>query len=83
MTGGEIPSEVMNKKAVSIINRVRDKLTGRDFDTDEQPVDVRRQVDLLIRSATAHENLCQLYIGWSVGLPPCLTWVSLPLQTCL
>lgn len=58
-----IPSEVMNKKAVNIINRVRDKLTGRDFATEE-PVDVQRQVELLIQQATSHENLCQCYIGW-------------------
>ena len=62
-----IPSEVMNKKAVNIINRVRDKLTGRDFAT-EDPVDVHRQVELLIQQATSHENLCQCYIGWSVTL---------------
>ncbi|XP_076451616.1 serine/threonine-protein kinase mTOR-like isoform X2 [Babylonia areolata] len=58
-----IPTEVMNKKAVNIINRVRDKLTGRDFGT-EDPVDVQRQVELLIQQATSHENLCQCYIGW-------------------
>ncbi|KAK7093536.1 serine/threonine-protein kinase mTOR-like isoform X2 [Littorina saxatilis] len=58
-----IPSEVMNKKAVNIIQRVRDKLTGRDFATEE-PVDVTRQVELLIQQATSHENLCQCYIGW-------------------
>ena len=57
----------MNKKAVNIINRVRDKLTGRDFAT-EDPVDVQRQVELLIQQATSHENLCQCYIGWSVPL---------------
>nr|KAG5704724.1 hypothetical protein BaRGS_005180 [Batillaria attramentaria] len=58
-----IPSEVMNKKAVNIINRVRDKLTGRDFATDD-PISVQRQVELLIQLATSHENLCQCYIGW-------------------
>ncbi|KAK7494179.1 hypothetical protein BaRGS_00014652, partial [Batillaria attramentaria] len=57
-----IPSEVMNKKAVNIINRVRDKLTGRDFATDD-PISVQRQVELLIQLATSHENLCQCYIG--------------------
>ena len=61
----------MNKKAVNIINRVRDKLTGRDFAT-EDPVDVQRQVELLIQQATSHENLCQCYIGWSVPLVWCV-----------
>ncbi|KAG7166823.1 Serine/threonine-protein kinase mTOR-like [Homarus americanus] len=56
-------SEALNKKAVAIVNRVRDKLTGRDFCHDE-PLDVHRQVELLIAQATSHENLCQCYIGW-------------------
>ncbi|XP_071544223.1 serine/threonine-protein kinase mTOR [Panulirus ornatus] len=56
-------SEALNKKAVAIVHRVRDKLTGRDFCHDE-PLDVHRQVELLIAQATLHENLCQCYIGW-------------------
>ncbi|KAL8588019.1 hypothetical protein ACOMHN_026136 [Nucella lapillus] len=64
LTGSvNMPTEVMNKKAMSIISRVRDKLTGKDFAT-EDPVDVQRQVELLIQQATSHENLCQCYIGW-------------------
>jgi FKBP12-rapamycin complex-associated protein len=55
--------EELNKKAVSIINRVRDKLTGRDFGTPE-PIDVPTQVSLLVKQATSHESLCQCYIGW-------------------
>ena len=57
--------EALNKKAITIVHRVRDKLTGRDFPTEES-VDVPKQVDLLIKLATSHENLCQCYIGWSV-----------------
>lgn len=56
-------SEALNKKAVAIVHRVRDKLTGRDFCTEE-PLDVHKQVELLIAQATSHENLCQCYIGW-------------------
>ena len=56
-------SEALNKRAVAIINRVRDKLTGRDF-CHEEPLDVHKQVELLIAQATSHENLCQCYIGW-------------------
>ena len=52
-----------NKKAVAVVNRVRDKLTGRDFDANIT-LNVNQQVDLLIRQATSHENLCQCYIGW-------------------
>lgn len=55
--------EALNKKAVAIVNRVRDKLTGSDF-TSHNNLDVPTQVDLLIKQATSHENLCQCYIGW-------------------
>lgn len=56
------PAEVTNKKARLIIDRVKQKLTGNDFNTNE-PVDVQKQVDLLIQQATNNENLCQNYIG--------------------
>lgn len=45
-------------RSVEIMNRVRDKLTGSDFHRD-QPVDIPTQVELLIKQATSHENLCQ------------------------
>lgn len=57
--------EALNKKALAIITRVRDKLTGRDF-SHEETLSVRQQVDLLIQQATNNENLCQCYIGWYV-----------------
>ena len=57
--------EAVNKRALQIVNRVRDKLTGRDFNKNEAvDVDVDTQVDLLILQATSHANLCQAYIGW-------------------
>ncbi|CAG5108662.1 Similar to Mtor: Serine/threonine-protein kinase mTOR (Rattus norvegicus), partial [Cotesia congregata] len=55
--------EALNKKALAITNRVRDKLTGRDF-SHEETLNVKRQVQLLIQQATNNENLCQCYIGW-------------------
>lgn len=54
--------ERLNKRALSVINRIMDKLTGRDFDKKVQ-LNVEQQVDLLIKQATSNENLCQLYIG--------------------
>ncbi|XP_015233310.1 PREDICTED: serine/threonine-protein kinase mTOR [Cyprinodon variegatus] len=60
---GLVQPEALNKKAIQIINRVRDKLTGRDF-SHEETLDVPTQVELLIKQATSHENLCQCYIGW-------------------
>ena len=53
----------MNKRALQIVNRVKDKLTGRDFNKDEEIL-VEKQVDLLIQQATSRANLCQAYIGW-------------------
>ena len=64
---GDIPPPegemILNKKAVGIINRVKEKLTGRDFNGDDV-LPVEEQVQLLINQATSHENLCQCYIGW-------------------
>ena len=60
--GGQQP-EALNKKALDIVQRVRDKLTGRDFNPKEC-LSVKEQVDLLICQATNNENLCQCYIGW-------------------
>ncbi|UJR07918.1 hypothetical protein I4U23_012201 [Adineta vaga] len=50
-------------QTVEVINRVRDKLIGNDFHREE-PVDISTQVELLIKQATSHENLCQSYLGW-------------------
>jgi len=60
--GGQQP-EGLNKKALDIVQRVRDKLTGRDFNPKDC-LCVKDQVDLLICQATNNENLCQCYIGW-------------------
>ncbi|XP_050677035.1 serine/threonine-protein kinase Tor-like [Leptidea sinapis] len=58
------PESNLNKRALAILNRIRDKLTGRDFPHIEAVVSVPKQVDLLITMATNNENLCQCYIGW-------------------
>ena len=57
------PQETLNKKALAVVTRVKEKLTGRDFG-NEEPFSVQEQVKLLILQATSHENLCQCYIGW-------------------
>jgi len=59
--------EVLNEKALTVIRRVQDKLTGADFpdrEDDLGPLDVSNQVQRLIVQATSAENLCQLFIGW-------------------
>jgi hypothetical protein len=75
----EVPDqqEELTEKAVSVIRRVMDKLTGLDFETGlgagaaagagagrQNVLDVHEQVDRLIRQATASENLCLSYVGW-------------------
>ncbi|KAF4041334.1 FATC domain-containing protein [Phytophthora infestans] len=54
----------LNEKALSVIDRVKKKLAGRDFDDGSRVLTVDAQVDRLIHQATSHENLCQLYYGW-------------------
>lgn len=61
--------EALNEKALKVIQRVQDKLTGTDFaepDTEgvAEPLDVQDQVQRLLVEATSSENLCQLFIGW-------------------
>lgn len=63
IVGENSQPEALNKKALTIVTRVREKLTGRDF-AHEESLTVDRQVHLLILQATANENLCQCYIGW-------------------
>ena len=55
-------AEVLNSRAVEVITRVHNKLTGQDFSTEV--LDVEAQVHKLVAQATSHENLCQLYMGW-------------------
>ena len=55
--------EVQNARALQVLARVKEKLTGRDFKADEE-LNVEKQVAKLIGQATSVENLCQHYIGW-------------------
>lgn len=55
--------ETLNTRAVAVVTRVSNKLTGRDFNP-RVTLDVQTQVDKLIQQATSLENLCQCYIGW-------------------
>lgn len=62
-------NEVLNERAVAVMKRMSDKLTGRDFSQEGMPNSgdsdsVQTQVQRLIMQATAHDNLCQSYIGW-------------------
>ncbi|KAI8813143.1 armadillo-type protein [Cladochytrium replicatum] len=55
--------EALNTRALSVINRVQNKLTGRDFKPNVT-LDVTEQVQRLVTQATSLENLCQCFIGW-------------------
>ncbi|KAI9151477.1 Serine/threonine-protein kinase tor2 [Paramyrothecium foliicola] len=60
---GAQEAESQNARAVEVLDRVQQKLTGRDFKNNEE-LDVVNQVNKLIIEATKLENLCQHYIGW-------------------
>ena len=55
--------EVQNARALQVLKRVREKLTGRDFKPEEE-LKIEDQVEKLLQEATSLENLCQHYIGW-------------------
>ena len=57
------PAEMQNARALEVLDRVQQKLTGRDFKPGEE-LDIVAQVNKLIMEATKLENLCQHYIGW-------------------
>lgn len=53
--------DALNNKALALLRRVEDKLSGTDFG---EPLEVADQVQRLLTQATSCENLCQLFIGW-------------------
>jgi len=55
--------EAVSAGAMNVVNRVSNKLTGREYGTPE-PLDIKSQVERLIQDATKVENLCQAYVGW-------------------
>jgi len=57
------PAEILNHRAVEVVDRIKKKLTGRDF-KEYEVLDVVGQVDKLIRQASSTENICQSFIGW-------------------
>lgn len=61
------------KKAQSVMNRITEKLNGREFIAQDvqrnafaarEALPVEDQVNRLILEATSHENLCQHFSGW-------------------
>lgn len=52
-----------NQKALGVLERVSDKLTGRDFPR-KGTLQVNKQVEFLIAQAMSSELLSQAYLGW-------------------
>merc|ERR1719152_646653 len=65
-----VANEVLNERAVEVMQRLGDKLTGRDATTvgqqgaDSGDLSVQAQIRRLVKESTSNENLCQSYIGW-------------------
>ena len=61
-------NDALNERAVSVMQRMSAKLTGRDGDhhhSDTMMSDsVEMQVERLITEATSAENLSVSYVGW-------------------
>jgi len=58
-----LEEKVVNKKALEILHKIKNKLRGHNANLDKI-LNVEEQVDMLIEQATSTENLCQLYVGW-------------------
>lgn len=56
-------NQAVNRQAVAAIQRVSNKLTGRDFEYNHVH-DVPAQVERLIQQAVDPERLCIAYSGW-------------------
>ncbi|KAH7108058.1 FAT domain-containing protein [Auriculariales sp. MPI-PUGE-AT-0066] len=64
-SAGELISqgEHRNDRALLVYQRVKNKLTGRDFNENEV-LSIQQQYIRLVHQARSEENLCQLYFGW-------------------
>ncbi|CAM9760568.1 unnamed protein product, partial [Hapterophycus canaliculatus] len=57
--GASAPQEALNERAVKVIRRVQDKLSGLEFrETDEPALAVKAQVDTLIEQVWAPDKTC-------------------------
>lgn len=56
-------NEMRNESAVAVLERVKQKFMGRDFDPESELTE-EDQVKELIDQATNLENLCQAFPGW-------------------
>ena len=66
-----VAPEELNQRALAVIRRIKDKLSGNDF-PHHRALTVEAQVELLIQESSAVENLCSCYVGW------CPFWYLFP-----
>ena len=67
-----LPQQELTERAVTVVQRVLDKLTGRDFpsaassgnSSSNKPLAISDQIDRLINEATSNDNLSTCYMGW-------------------
>ena len=67
----DLHARVANERAMTVINRVQQKLAGTEF-KNMAALDVPAQVDMLIRQATSIDNLSQVR-PLSISSVPLLT----------
>jgi hypothetical protein len=64
-----VDKDMVNKRALAIVERIRSKLKGildeddKSVEKEAQTEGVTEQVDRLIGEATSHENLVSMYAG--------------------
>lgn len=56
-------NDVNEEVSRKVIDRIKLKLSGREFNMNEV-TSIGDQVERLIEQATSHSNLAQSYIGW-------------------
>jgi FKBP12-rapamycin complex-associated protein len=56
-------NDLTNFRALEVMERISNKLNGRDFDYNEK-LNTPDQVNKLIEEATLNINLCQCFYGW-------------------
>ncbi|KAJ5094952.1 Serine/threonine-protein kinase tor2 [Penicillium argentinense] len=61
--GGTEAREAQNARALQVLARVKEKLTGAEFRHSDE-LNISDQVDKLLAQATNVENICQHWIGW-------------------
>ena len=55
---------IIDEKAYAAIERIKAKLSGKDFN-EYETLTISGQIDKLVNQATSPENLCQAYLGWN------------------